>query len=75
MFAVWLKALGIFFLACIFAIMAASLADNGGYLLVRWLGWEIETTMAAFLSFLGVLFLLYLIFRPFFRLFSGLFGR
>lgn len=75
MFAVWLKALLIFFAAVLFAILAAGLADNTGYILVRWLGWEAQTSVAALFAFLGVLLLLYFLVKPFFRIFFGIFGR
>lgn len=69
----WARIIWVFFLAVIFAILAATLADETGFLLIRWLGYEIETTIAALLALLGgttlIYFLLRLLLRPIFNVF------
>ncbi len=69
---IWVRAVLIFLLAATFAILAAFLADESGYVLIRWFGVEIETTGAALLSFFGIFlmifFILRLLLKPFFAI-------
>lgn len=71
----WIRAIWVFLLAATFAVLAAALADETGFVLIRWLGYEIETTIVMLLAILAAILLIYFLLALFLRPIFSLFRR
>ena len=72
---IWWRAIWIFLLAAAIALLAAQLADQPGFVLVRWLGFEVETNIAAVIVLAFLFLLVFLGMRFIARMVLALFGR
>ena len=65
-----MRVLWMLLLAALVGVLAAWLVGHPGGVRARWLGWEVETSVAALLAFVGLVLGFFLLLRRIFQVFK-----